>query len=107
MLLRLMLWLMGLLCTALLSLGRADAVNLSRDALWGVVETCRVAKQSLGVTLPCLAVTLGEGATPGTAVLRSPYSQTHVLVVPTAKLAGIEAPALQRKDASTYWHEAL
>jgi CDP-diacylglycerol pyrophosphatase len=39
-------------------------------------------------------------------VLRAPSSATHVIVVPTALISGIESPALLRENAPNYWEAA-
>ncbi len=83
------------------------ASDPSRGALWRVVETCVAAKQTLDVSLPCLRVNLERHGSPGTAVLRLPWRETHTLVVPTTRLVGIEAAALQQPEAAAYWQSAL
>ena len=39
-------------------------------------------------------------------MLRSPSSATHVIVVPTTPISGIESPALLRDNAPNYWEAA-
>jgi CDP-diacylglycerol pyrophosphatase len=39
-------------------------------------------------------------------VLQAPSSATHVIVVPTALISGIESPALLRENAPNYWEAA-
>jgi CDP-diacylglycerol pyrophosphatase len=79
----------------------------TRDALWAVVRSCVVAKQTLGTALPCLKVDLTEGAEQGFVVLRAPLSSTHTLVVPTARVEGTESRALTKPEAAAYWRAAL
>src|SRR3954453_21868732 len=84
----------------------AAALDWSRDALWSVVQTCVAAKQTIGVALPCLDVVDATPDRPGVAIVPSPWSATHILVVPTARLIGIEA-ALQQPGAQTFWQAAI
>ncbi|WP_247654121.1 MULTISPECIES: CDP-diacylglycerol diphosphatase [Microvirga] len=85
----------------------ASAGDPSRGNLWRVVATCVAAKQTLNVSLPCLQVDLESHGSPGTVILRPPWRETHTLVVPTTRLVGIEAPALQQPGAVAYWQAAL
>ncbi|MBO0734600.1 MAG: CDP-diacylglycerol diphosphatase [Methylocapsa sp.] len=79
----------------------------SRGGLWAVVQgLCLPAYQSVGVAFPCAEVDIANGLSRGFAVLRVPASTVHVLVVPTARISGIESPALQREDAPNYWQAA-
>ncbi|UVF19977.1 CDP-diacylglycerol diphosphatase [Microvirga terrae] len=101
------LWL-SLACLATVFIARRTfASDPSRGALWRVVETCVAAKRALNVSLPCVQVNLGQHGSPGTVVLRPPWKETHTLVVPTTRLVGIEAPALQQPEAAAYWQAAL
>jgi CDP-diacylglycerol pyrophosphatase len=62
--------------------------------------------QSIGVGFPCAEVSIADGLERGFAVLRAPSSATHVIVVPTARISGIESPALLRENAPNYWEAA-
>ncbi len=71
-----------------------------RDALWRVVEDlCLPMHRTLGLALPCLEV----DATKGFIVLRAPADETRILVVPTAKIEGIESPALLNSETPNLW----
>jgi IstB-like ATP binding protein/CDP-diacylglycerol pyrophosphatase len=48
------------------------------------------AYQSIGVGFPCAEVNIADGLERGFAVLRAPSSATHVIVVPTALISGID-----------------
>jgi CDP-diacylglycerol pyrophosphatase len=67
------------------------------------------AHEAISIALPCLEVTpdKGNNAPPGVAILRSPWSTTHTLVVPTQPIVGIEAPELLKAPAETYWQAAV
>lgn len=75
--------------------------------LWFVVhDICLPAYQSIGVAFPCLEVNIANGLDRGFAVLQAPSSAAHILVVPTARISGIESPALQSETAPNYWEAA-
>jgi CDP-diacylglycerol pyrophosphatase len=75
--------------------------------LWAVIhDICVPAYQSIGVGFPCAEVSIADGLERGFAVLRAPSSATHVIVVPTALISGIESPALLRENAPNYWEAA-
>ena len=40
------------------------------------------------------------------SVLQTPLSATHVIVVSTTRISGIESPALLRENAPNYWEAA-
>ena len=83
----------------------ASAAN--RDELWVVVhDICVPAYQSIGVAFPCAEVSIADGLERGFAVLRAPSSATHVIVVPTMRISGIESPALLSENAPNYWEAA-
>ena len=73
----------------------AIAADPTRDVLWVALQGCVLAKRATGRSFPCLSVDLGDGERPGTAVLRVPSRRTHMVVMPTDNVSGIEAPVLQ------------
>lgn len=85
----------------------AAAPDPSRDVLWAALKTCVLAKRLAGRTFPCLSVDLGDGARPGTAVLRAPGEPSHIVIMPTDTVAGLEAPALRGPRGAAYWRAAL
>jgi CDP-diacylglycerol pyrophosphatase len=83
----------------------ASAAN--RDELWAVVHgICVPAYESIGVEFPCSEVNIADGLDRGFVVLRVPSSATHVVVVPTTRISGIESPVLLNKNAPNYWEAA-
>src|SRR5262245_20285284 len=79
----------------------------SRGGLWFVVhDICLPAYQSIGVAFPCLEVNIANGLDRGFAVLQAPSSPAHIIVVPTARISGIESPALQSETAPNFWEAA-
>jgi CDP-diacylglycerol pyrophosphatase len=77
-----------------------------RDLLWGVVKICVANHELTGGAFPCLNVDTTQGVPRGFAVVRAPLRQTHVVVTPTARVAGIEDPALQAPEAPNYFADA-
>src|SRR5438309_416728 len=77
-----------------------------RDLLWGVVKVCVANHALTGGAFPCLDLDTTQGVARGFAVVRAPLKQTHVVVTPTARVAGIEDPALQSPDAPNYFADA-
>src|SRR6202049_50484 len=97
---------MGLILAAVANLPRSSSAA-TRGGLWVVVhDICVPAYQSIGVGFPCAKVSIADGLERGFAVLRAPSSATHVIVVPTARISGIESPALLRENAPNYWKAA-
>ena len=79
----------------------------NRNALWVIVhDICLPAYEGIGVAFPCIEINIAGGLDRGFAVLRTPSSATHVIVVPTTRISGIESPALLREDAPNYWEDA-
>src|ERR1700680_2993287 len=93
---------MGLILATIANLPHsASAAN--RGGLWAVVhDICVPAYQTIGVGFPCAEVSIADGLERGFAVLRAPSSATHVIVVPTTLISGIESPALLRENAPNY-----
>jgi CDP-diacylglycerol pyrophosphatase len=79
----------------------------NRSGLWAVVhDICLPAYQGFGVAFPCTEVNIAGGLDRGFAVVRTPSSTTHVIVVPTTRISGIESPALLSANAPNYWEAA-
>ncbi|GJE42894.1 CDP-diacylglycerol diphosphatase [Methylobacterium soli] len=79
----------------------------SRNVLWVALQGCLIAKRTTGRAFPCLSVDLGDRDRPGTAILRAPGAPTHLVVMPTGDVPGLEAPELQRPAGNAYWRAAL
>jgi CDP-diacylglycerol pyrophosphatase len=85
------------------TLGGSPAKASHPNALWRVVHTlCLRDKQISGLPAPCLAVNRQEGY----AVVPDPRHRTQVLLVPTARIPGIESPEILAPDAVNYWQAA-
>ena len=70
-----------------------------------VHDICLPAYQDIGVAFPC-AVNIANSLGRGFAVLQTPSSAMHLIVVPTKRISGIESPALLKKGAPNYWEVA-
>jgi CDP-diacylglycerol pyrophosphatase len=97
---------MGLI--AAMVAGQSPSVSAAnRGELWLVVhDICLLAYRRIGVAFPCAEVNLSNGLDRGFAVLQTPSSTAHVIVVPTTRISGIESPALQSEEAPNYWEAA-
>jgi CDP-diacylglycerol pyrophosphatase len=80
---------------------------VSRDILWVALQSCVVAQKTTGHPFPCLSVDPATAAHPGTAILRPPGQATHIVVMPTEAVAGLEAPMLQGSAGVAYWTAVL
>ena len=84
-----------------------SAFAANRSGLWVVVhDICLPAYQGIGVAFPCVEVNIAKGLDRGFVVLQKPSSATHVIVVPTIPISGIESPALLSENAPNYWEAA-
>jgi CDP-diacylglycerol pyrophosphatase len=79
------------------------AARADPDALWKVVHgQCVPNETAKGDPSPCLDVSLDRGF----AALKDRTGATQVLVIPTAKVTGIEDPAVLAAKAPNYWQDA-
>ena len=91
---------------ATFSLGAAAAAQdgLPRNALWEVVHNVCVPGQSQRRNpMPCVQVHLDGGMEKGFAILKDPRGAAQFLLIPTARISGIESPALLGPDATNYF----
>jgi CDP-diacylglycerol pyrophosphatase len=73
------------------------------NALWRVVhDLCVTDMKVSGSPAPCLAVNRSQGY----AVLKDLRGKTQVLLIPTARVTGIDSPALLEPGAPNYWQYA-
>src|SRR5579862_2608955 len=91
---------------ALLALGGA-AQAADPDALWKIVsEKCVPNEQQHGQPAPCAAVDLGDGSHGGYVVLKDLVGDTQYLLMPAAKVTGIEDPQILAPGAPNYFADA-
>jgi CDP-diacylglycerol pyrophosphatase len=77
------------------------------DALWKIVHRqCVPDELTEGSPAPCTEVSLEGGAEHGWAVLKDRRGKTQFLLIPTARVTGIEDPAVLAPDAPNWWQAA-
>ena len=73
------------------------------NALWHIVhDLCVTDMKASGSPAPCAAVSHKGGY----AVLKDPQGKTQYLLVPTARVTGIESPELMARGSPNYWQAA-
>ena len=86
-------------CLVACQVARADS-----DVLWTIVhDRCVPGEQQSGTPDPCLLVDLSAGIANGYVVLKDRDGATQLLVMPTAKITGIEDPAVLAPGATNYF----
>jgi CDP-diacylglycerol pyrophosphatase len=71
-----------------------------------VHDQCVPDQKQSGDPAPCAAVDLSGGEQKGSAVLKDLVGATQFLLIPTARLTGIESPELLAPDAPNYFADA-
>jgi CDP-diacylglycerol pyrophosphatase len=95
------------LAAALVALSAARGIAADPDALWKIVhDRCVPNEERTGQPAPCALVELAGGAGRGYAVLKDLVGVAQFLLIPTARLGGIESPELLAPDAPNYWDDA-
>jgi CDP-diacylglycerol pyrophosphatase len=80
-----------------------DAASTHGNALWHIVhELCTPDMKASGNPAPCVSVDL----TAGYAVLKDIQGKTQYLLIPTARVTGIESPELLAPGSPNYWAAA-
>jgi CDP-diacylglycerol pyrophosphatase len=98
---------LALLAFASHLLGPIDAtIAKNPGALRRVVEACVLNHELTGAAFPCAEVNEGSEPIGGFVVLRAPLEQTHILVVPTTRIVGIEDLRLMAPDAPNFFEDA-
>jgi len=91
---------------ALFGLAHA-ALAADPDALWKIVsDKCVPNAEQHADPKPCALVDLHGGVDQGYVVLKDLVGATQYLLIPTAKLTGIESPALLAAGAPNYFADA-
>ena len=86
--------------------GYAVAQSADRGLLWRVVQTCVLNARITGASFPCLDVNIAKGVDKGFAVVRAPLDTTHIVVVPTTRVEGVEHAGLQDAATENYFADA-
>lgn len=93
--------------TLLLLAAAVPARAADPDALWKVVSgLCVPNQEQHGNPAPCALVDLAGGAARGYVLLKDIRGKTQYLLIPTARVTGIEDPALLRPDGPNYFSAA-
>jgi CDP-diacylglycerol pyrophosphatase len=88
-------------------LGPAGRPYTDPDALWNIVHRlCVPNAERFGDPAPCKWVERRSGDRNGYAVLKAPFRATEFLLIPTARITGIESPVLVAEDAPNYFARA-
>lgn len=96
-----------ILTTPFLREAGAAQDGLPRNALWDVVhDVCVPGQFQRHNPTPCVQVDLNGGMEKGFAILKDPRGPAQFLLIPTAKISGIESPALLGPDATNYFAHA-
>jgi CDP-diacylglycerol pyrophosphatase len=101
-----------LIAVLLLAIISVIAVSIRRqtanaDALWKIVHgRCVPDMKTKHNPAPCVSVNLAQGEAGGFAILKDAKGNTQYLVIPTAKITGIESPAILAPNAINYFSEA-
>jgi CDP-diacylglycerol pyrophosphatase len=99
-----MLRLLLALCALLALAGGARA---DPDALWKITDQkCVPNEREYGQPSPCALVNLEGGAEKGYVILKDLIGDTQYLLIPTAKITGIESPELLAPGAPNYFADA-
>ena len=107
----------GSLCTILICVSTVFVPNVALvsakppqgnpDALWTMVnDKCVKDEIQNHDPYPCLQADLSQGVEKGYALLKDRNGMTQLLLIPTAKIAGIESPEILRPEAANYFAEA-
>jgi CDP-diacylglycerol pyrophosphatase len=75
---------------------------LNKSAGNPVHDICVPDQRQFGSPSPCTKVDLADGY----AILEDPSGPTHFLLIPTARVTGIEDPAIRAPNAPNYWAQA-
>ncbi len=82
----------------------AQTSRADTDALWRLVhDECVARMVAKADPAPCAAVDLSAGPEDGYAVLKDYEGPRQFLLIPTARIAGIESPALLDPDTPNYF----
>jgi CDP-diacylglycerol pyrophosphatase len=93
------------LCALLALAGSARAAD--PDALWKIThDKCVPNEEQHGDPAPCALVDLKGGAERGFVILKDLVGDTQYLLIPTAKITGIESPELLTAGAPNYFAAA-
>jgi CDP-diacylglycerol pyrophosphatase len=96
------------IAVAIVLLGTAGGGHTADpDALWKLVhDKCVPGQEQKGDPAPCALVDLREGDAKGYVVLKDLIGATEYLLIPTARVSGIESASLLAPEAPNYFADA-
>jgi CDP-diacylglycerol pyrophosphatase len=98
---------MALMAVGLLAVAPVADAHGDREALWRVVhDQCVPDQLSRRDPGPCTEVNLDGGEARGSAVLKDSEGPDQFLLIPTARVTGIEDPAVRTPGAPNYFEYA-
>jgi CDP-diacylglycerol pyrophosphatase len=90
-----------------MSLVPLGAVAADPSALWKIVDgKCVPHEEQTRDPTPCAEVDIARGVDKGTVVLKDINGASQYLLLPTARIGGIEDPAILAPGATNYWDAA-
>src|ERR1700724_552180 len=96
-----------LLLAVLLFVFAAQQQSSPANSLWEIVhDHCLADIQAHHNPAPCTEVDLTAGEVNGFAILKDSQGEAQYLLIPTAKMTGIESPALLAPEATNYFADA-
>lgn len=99
----LLLGLIGVVVLAVMDLSRAA----DPSALWHIIDgRCVPNQERLQDPAPCTKVDLSQGRARGYVVLKDMIGVSQFLVMPTARIHGVESAEILAADAPNYWQPA-
>ena len=97
----------ALVLVALLGLGGIGVAAADPDALWRLIsERCVPDQLANRDPAPCSVVDLDAGQDAGSVVLKDIVGRRQFLLMPTARITGIDSPALLAPGATNYFAAA-
>jgi CDP-diacylglycerol pyrophosphatase len=95
------------IAAALVLLASLAARAEDPDVLWKIVNgSCVPDQMQHASPAPCILVDLDGGVDHGYVLLKDRDGATQILLIPTAKITGIESPAILAPDATNYFAQA-
>ena len=96
-------WLALLACLCAPAAARAG----NPDVLWHIVnDKCVPGEAASGAPAPCAVVAYPQGAASGYVAMKDLRGVAQFLTIPTARITGIEDPAILAPDATNYFQAA-
>jgi CDP-diacylglycerol pyrophosphatase len=87
--------------------GTGHARAADPDILWKIVhDKCVPGEATRHDPFPCESVDISHGTDAGFVVLKDLAGRSQFLLIPTAKISGIESPLLRAPDAANYFQDA-